>query len=398
MSDSIMDEALALGERLTDIRRAIHRQPELGFQEFETSALVAEMLTDLGIRVDTGVGGTGVVGYLGEGPPIIALRADMDALPIHEENDVSYASQVPGVMHACGHDAHVACLLGAAMLLHIANLPGQVRLLFQPCEEGKGPDGVSGAQELVEAGVMNGVDAVVGLHVFTDAPVGSIEVSGGPLMAAVDDFDLAIVGQSAHGADPYKGVDAIVIAAQVLSAIQTIVARRIPAMEAGVITIGTIRGGSRRNVLAERVAMEGTIRSFAPKVREALLAELKRACELALPLGGDYELDVVPHVPPLINDSNLTDLVRQIGKALLGDKRVRPAQPEMGGEDFAFYLQHAPGVYFRLGVATSGQPLRRAHSPTFDLDERALPIGAAMLAETARRWLASSSVQEAQKA
>lgn len=183
-----------------------------------------------------------------------------------------------------------------------------------------------------------------------------------------------------------------------LSTIQMIVARRIPAMEAGVITVGTIRGGSRRNVLAERVAMEGTVRSFVPKVREALLAELKRACGLAVSLGGEYQLDVVPHVPPLVNDSALTVLVQKVGRELLGDASVHPAQPEMGGEDFAFLLQHAPGVYFRLGVATPGQPLRRAHSSTFDLDERALPLGAAMLTETARRWLASASVQEAQKA
>ena len=203
---------------------------------------------------------------------------------------------------------------------------------------------------------MNGVVAVVGLHVFTDAPLGTIEINAGPLMAAVDDFDLAILGQSAHGAELQKGVDAIVLAAQVLSTFQMIVARRIPAMEAGVITVGTIRGGSRRNVLAGRLAMEGTVCSFAPKVREALLADLKRACELALPLGGNYD------------------------------------------EDFALYLERAPGIYFRLEVATPGQPLRRAHSPTFDLDERVLPLGAAMLAEIAWRWLASASVQEAQKA
>jgi amidohydrolase len=282
------------------------------------------------------------------------------------------------------------------MLLVGANLPGQVRFLFQPCEEGRGPDGASGAQKLVEAGVMDGVDAVVGLHVFTNAPCGIIEVSAGPLMAAVDDFDLLVLGRAAHGADPQKGVDAIVIGAQVLSAIQTIVARRIPAMEAGVITVGTIRGGSRRNVLAERVTMEGTVRSFVPEVRETLLAELKRACGLAVSLGGDYELSIVPHVPPLVNDSNLTNLVRQVGSGLLGDASVRPALPEMGGEDFAFLLQHAPGVYFRLGVATPGQPLRRAHSPTFDLDERALPIGAAILAETTRRWLVGAPIPESE--
>jgi amidohydrolase len=398
MSDSILDKALALGQRLTAIRRAIHRHPELGFQEFETSALVAENLAELGIRVDTEVGGTGVVGYLGEGSPVIALRADMDALPIQEESDVPYASQVPGVMHACGHDAHVACLLGAAALLSGANLPGQVRFLFQPSEEGKDAEGKSGAQRLIEDGAMEGVGAVVGLHVYTNAPLGTIEISPGPLMAAVDDFDLLVLGQSAHGADPYKGVDAIVLAAQVLTAIQTIVARRIPATKTGVITVGTISGGIRRNILADCVRLEGTVRSFDPEVRETLRTELERACGLARSLGGDCELAITSHGPPVINHSTLAELAQQVGSELLGSYGIRPAEPEMGGEDFAFLLQHAPGAYFRLGVATPGQPLRRAHSPNFDLDERALPIGAAILAETARRWLASASVPESSKA
>jgi amidohydrolase len=389
-----LDKASALGPCLTAVRRAIHRHPELGFQEFETATLVAENLTELGIRVDTKVGGTGVIGYLGEGPPVIALRADMDALPIQEESNLPYASQIPGVMHACGHDAHVACLLGAAMLLSRADLPGQVRFLFQPCEEGKDAEGKSGAQRLIEAGAMEAVGAVVGLHVFTNAPLGTIEIGPGPLMAAVDDFDLVVLGQSAHGADPYKGVDAIVLAAHVLTAMQTIVARRIPAIEAGVITVGTIGGGLRRNILAECVRLGGTVRSFNPQAREKLLAELERTCGLAASLGGKYRLDIVPHVPPVVNDSDMTLLVQQVGRELLGDEDVRPAQPEMGGEDFAFLLQHAPGAYFRLGVATPGQPLRRAHSPTFDLDERALPIGAAVLAETASRWLAHNSDPE----
>jgi amidohydrolase len=244
---------------------------------------------------------------------------------------------------------------------------------------------------------MDNVDAVVGLHAFTDAPLGTIEVSSGPLMAAVDDFDLTILGKSAHGADPYKGVDAIVIAAQVLSAIQTIVSRRLPTKEAGVITVGTIHGGERRNVLAERVAMEGTIRTFVPAVRKIILTELKRACEISSAMSGSFELTVSPHAPAVNNDPDLTRLVQQVGSDILGGKKVHPAHPEMGGEDFAFLIKNTPGVYIRIGVATPGEPRRRTHTSTFDLDERALPIGAAILAETSRRWLTNTSAQKDQK-
>ena len=383
----MLQRAQALRERLIEIRRAIHRQPELGFQEFKTAQLVADTLTELGIKVETGVGLTGVVGYLGERGPTIALRADMDALPIQELNDVPYASQVPGVMHACGHDAHVACLLGTAMLLAEAELKGQVRFIFQPSEEGQDEEGKSGAMRMVEAGVMEGVDAVVALHTHTDTLAGTIGLLPGPMMAAADSFRVAILGQACHGAYPHKGTDAIVLAAQVIVAIQTIVSRRIRPLDSGVITVGTIQGGTKTNIVADRVELAGTIRSFKPEIRQQLFDGLERACGVARALGGDYELKITPGYPFTVNDEALTEFVRQVGIDLLGPDKVGEAKAEMGAEDFSFLAARAPGCFFRLGVGFPDQEPRRGHNPYFDVNEDALPVGAAVLAEVARRYL-----------
>jgi len=383
----VLQRAQTLRERLIQIRRAIHRQPELGFQEFKTAQLVAGTLTELGIRVETEVGLTGVVGYLGEGRPTIALRADMDALPIQELNDVPYASQVPGVMHACGHDAHVACLLGAAMLLSQTELRGQVRFIFQPSEEGQDEEGKSGAMRMVEAGVMEGVDAVVALHTHADTLAGTIGLLPGPMMAAADTFHATILGQACHGAYPHKGTDAIVLAAQVIMAVQTIVSRRIRPLDSGVITVGTIQGGTKTNIVTDRVELAGTIRSFKPEIRQQIFDELERACGVARALGGDYELKITPGYPTTANDKALTEFVRQVGIDLLGPDKVGEAEAEMGAEDFSFLVAYAPGCFFRLGVGFPDQEPRRGHNPYFDVNEDALPIGAAILAEVARRYL-----------
>lgn len=384
----LLQRAQALQEALREIRRTVHQNPELGFQEVETARLAAEHLRRLGLVVREGVGKTGVVGTLGGGRPCIALRADMDALPIQEENDVPYASRRPGVMHACGHDAHVACLLGAAMLL--AEDPparGQVRFLFQPCEEGGDAEGKSGAVRMIEDGAMDGVDAVVGLHVTSDLDRGQVGFRAGPLMAAADRFVATIRGQAAHAAYPHRGVDAIVLAAQAILAIQTVVSRRLPPVEHGVVTVGLIRGGVRSNVVAGEVYMEGTIRSFTPEAREQLLAGLHASCRVVEPLGGSYELVLKEGFPVTYNDPDLTALVRAAAVSLLGEAQVREVPPEMGAEDFSFLAQRAPGCYFHLGIRTPGEPPRRAHSPTFDVDEEALPVGAAVLAAAALRFL-----------
>jgi len=382
----MLKRAKELQSKMVRLRRTIHRHPELGFEEVETPALIAETLGSLSIRFETGVGKTGVVGYLGTGGPTVALRADMDALPIEELNDVPYRSQVPGVMHACGHDAHVAMLLGAAMLLAGEELPGQVRLLFQPSEERQDEEGATGAMRLVQAGAMRGVDAVVGQHVHDQLETGRIYLSSGAISAACDILEATIQGQGCHAAYPHTGVDPIFVAGQVICAIHGILSRRIDPVKPALISLGSIHGGEAFNVIPPEVRLGGTIRCLEASLRQAIHAELKRALEIARALGGDYSYDITEIVPPLANDPQVTEVVRQTAVDILGEEYVLPLVPEMGGEDFAFLAREAPGAYFALGVKKGD--MGPAHSPTFDIDEDAMPIGAAILAESALRLLA----------
>ncbi len=391
----MLQRARELTDDLVALRRQVHRHPELGFQEHRTARLAAERLAALGIAVRTGVAKTGVVGDLGSSGPCIALRADMDALPIQEENDVPYASQVPGVMHACGHDSHVACLLGAAQLLAeeqaAGRLPGRVRFLFQPAEEMQDEEGKSGAMRMVAEGGMEGVDAAAALHVWADLPLGTLSTREGVACAYPDKFVLTVRGQEAHGAFPQRGVDAIAIAAQVINALQMVVSRRLDPTRGKVLSVGTIHGGTKDNILAGEVTMTGTIRTFEPEVRQALFAEMDRACGVARALGGNFELTILPGYIPVVNDPAMTALVRQVGADLLGADHVLETELEMGGEDFSYFAQEAPGCFFLLGSATPGEPKRLHHHPHFDIDERCLPIGAALLAETALRFLKAAS-------
>lgn len=383
MPNPLLPRAQALLAQLVQFRRTIHSQPELGFQEHRTAALVAGTLQALGIRHQAGVGKTGVVGYLGTDGPIVALRADMDALPIQELNEVGYASQVPGVMHACGHDVHTACLLGASMLLRESGVRGQVRLLFQPSEEGMDSEGKGGARRMIEAGALQGVSAIFGLHVHSDFPAGTLICVPGPMAASTDNFRVVIKGMMAHGAYASEGIDAILLSAQVVNGLHTIVSRRISALDSGVITVGTIDGGTKENVLADRVELRGTIRTLDKAVREALLHEFDKVCQITRALGGDYELHIQPGCPPVINDVAMTALVRRVSVDLVGEAAVFERRPEMGGEDFAFYLQSTPGCFFELGVQAPGGPVRPAHTPRFDVDESSMAVGAAALAGVA---------------
>ena len=390
----MLGRADKLNDTLIALRRDIHRHPELGFQEQRTARLIADRLAGLGIAARTGVAKTGVVGDLGHGGRCIALRADMDALPIQEENEEPYASAVPGVMHACGHDVHVACLLGAAQLLAeesaAGRLPGRVRFLFQPSEENQDDEGLSGGMRMAAEACMEGVDAAVALHVWTDLPLGAMSVRVGTACAYPDKFRLVIKGQEAHGAFPHRGFDAITLAAQVINALQTVVSRRLDPTRGKVLTVGTIQGGTKDNILAGEVTMTGTLRTFEPETREALFAEMERACGVARALGGDFELTIIPGYIPVVNDPAITALVRQVGADLLGEGNVREALLEMGGEDFSYLAREAPGCFFFLGGARPGEPARLHHHPRFDVDERCLPLGVALLAETAMRFLASA--------
>lgn len=386
-----IDKARSIEDLIIAWRRDIHMHPELGFEEVRTSRLVADTLRDMGIEVEVGVGKTGVVARLGEGKPAIGIRADMDALPIQEENNVPYASQTPGVMHACGHDAHTAMLLGVAKMLNeMPDRPtGEIRLLFQPCEEKQDSEGKSGASRMIDDGALQGLDAVIALHVASEDPAGKIEIGSGYLMAAADRFIATISGVGCHGASPHTGVDPIFLQAQVVNAIQGIVSRRVKPIEPAVITIGSIHGGNAHNVIPAEVKLEGTIRSYSEETRQLLHDELDKAFSIVRAMGGDYTLTIKQGYPSLNNHQKVAELIRQVAVESLGEAALKPAEPTMGAEDFAYMIQKAPGAMFFLG-ARIGDEHRPHHSPIFNIDESVLYIGAAMLAETACRLLQDS--------
>jgi amidohydrolase len=383
---TLHQRAHEIRDQLVAWRREFHTRPELGFQETRTAARVAKVVDSLGYRVRTGVGRTGVVAELGQGHPVVAIRADMDALPINEANDVPYASQVPGVMHACGHDAHTAIALGLATLLAQETFEGTVRFLFQPAEEVGDEEGISGAPRMVEDGAMDGVDTVLALHVDGSVPVGDITVDAGPASAGVDTFYATIVGRGGHGAMPHKVVDPIYIAAQVILALHGIVSRRLHPADPAVVSIGAIHAGEAANVIPEKVEMSGTIRFMEMEVREQIHAEIERALEVARVMGGDYALQFEPGGLPMINDSGVVELIREVGTDLLGAEHVQTPKVEMGAEDFGAFSELAPGAMFMLGCRIEGDE-REAHNPRFDIDERCLPLGVAILAEATLRRL-----------
>jgi amidohydrolase len=381
---------LSLRQKLTAIRRDLHQHPELAYQEVRTAGVVAEELRALGARVRTGVGRTGVVADLGpEGPGRIALRADMDALPVQEETGAEYASLTPGQMHACGHDAHVACLLGAAMLLARKPLPGGVRLLFQPSEESHDAEGQSGAQRMLAEGVLDGVSAVLGLHVWGTLETGRVGIQSGVVNAAVDTFRARIQGTGGHGAHPDQTRDPIWIASQVLAALYAIPSRRIDPFAPCVITVGAIHGGQAPNVIPPSVRLDGTIRSLDEGIRARLAAEVEQALGLARSMGGDYSLELERGYPTLANDEHLCALVAAAAESLLGPGSVVRGGRSMGSDDFAYLSQRVPGVYFNLGVKPPGGRDRSLHAPDFDLDEGALEIGAEVLARSTLAFLAA---------
>jgi amidohydrolase len=382
----MLERANEIERQLVDWRREFHMYPELGFQETRTAARVAEVMTSLGYRVRTGVGRTGVVADRGDGRPVVAVRSDMDALPIQDSKDVAYASQVPNVMHACGHDAHTAIALGVATLLKEEELPGSVRFLFQPAEEVGDDEGLSGAPRMVEDGAMEGVDAVLALHVNASKPVGDVVMGAGPASAGVDTFYATILGRGGHGSSPHKVVDPIYIAGHVILALHGIVSRRLDPAKPAVISIGSIHGGLADNVIPERVELCGTIRFMDPDVQKQIHAEIEQALGTARAMGGDYELRIEIGCPPMINDARINTLLRDVAADLIGAEHVLDPELHMGAEDFGAFSELAPGAMFGLGCRIEGDE-RRAHDSHFDIDERCLPIGAAILAEAVLRLL-----------
>ena len=383
---SLRAGAETLAPRLREIRRAIHRRPEYGFAEHETGRLVASALEECGARVRIGIARTAIVAELGSGSPIVGIRADMDALPIQEATRHDFRSEVPGMMHACGHDAHVACALGAAWLLARRSLPGTVRLLFQPSEEQKDATGKSGGMLLVEEGALEGLSSVIALHT-RGLRVGQIGVTSGPALAANDTFKIVVEGRASHAAHPEDGVDAIVAVSQLVSALQQVVSRRTAASRPSVVSVTTIAGGTKENVLCDRVELGGTIRSVGGAARERLLANVRQTLGVVEPLGACARLDLVEGYPVTSNDPVVTAIVRAAAVDLLGPNAVVDLPFDTWAEDFGYMTAVVPGSMFFLGVASERVPRPVWHSPTFDLDEAALPIGAAVLAASAIRLL-----------
>jgi amidohydrolase len=371
-----------LQPQLSAWRRQIHQRPELGFQEVKTAQFISQKLTEWGIEHQTGVAKTGVVAIVhGDRPgPVLGIRADMDALPIQELNEVDYRSQTDGKMHACGHDGHVAIALGTAHYLarHRDSFAGAVKFFFQPAEEGPG-----GAKPMIEAGVLDNpsVDAVIGLHLWNNLPLGTLGVRTGPMMAATELFHCSIQGKGGHGAIPHQTVDSIVVAAQVINAIQTIVSRNVDPLQSAVVTIGQLNAGTALNVIANSAHMSGTVRYFDPAYKDFFSQRLEQVIGgICQSHGATYQLDYRPLYPPVVNDPDITDLVRSVALAVSETPAgVTPECQTMGGEDMAFFLESVPGCYFFLGAANAERGLAYPHHhPRFDFDEAALPTGVEM--------------------
>ncbi|MBB6097672.1 amidohydrolase [Deinobacterium chartae] len=389
--------ARELADEMIAFRRDLHRHPELSFQEVRTGERVAAHLRALGYSVRHPVARTGVVADLHRGSgPTVAVRADMDALPILEETGLEFASQNAGVMHACGHDAHTAMLMGAARLLAESDFAGTVRLIAQPAEEGPGddPEGYSGGYRMVEAGALEGVHAALALHVQPFLPVGRIDVQAGPRMASADSFRLVVRGVSAHGAQPQHGVDALLAAAAIVMAAQGIVARNLSPLEAGVVTFGAIQGGTKENIIADEVVLRGTVRALSAPVRERLLTRLRTVVSAtAEAYGASAELSFEPGYPVTENHPGATRVLQNTVRSLLGEDALAYPEPTLGAEDFSFMLQRVPGAYAMLGAAPEGEVIG-VHHPRFRLSEQALPIGAAYLAQGALDLLAAVRTAE----
>jgi amidohydrolase len=393
---SIDRAAQSLREKLIEHRRDLHRHPELSNREERTSRVIAEKLRALGLdEVKTGVGRYGVVALLrGAHPgPVVAVRADMDALPILETLDVPYRSENPGVKHACGHDVHMSVELGVAELLSRMRdqIHGTIKFIFQPAEEGAPPGEDGGAEFMIRQGALENPrpSAIFGLHVMPNIEVGQIGYNSGPAMASSDRFAITIRGRKVHGAYPHDGVDAVVVAAEAITALQTIRSRRINTMEPLVITIGSIHGGNRFNIIADEVKLEGTMRTLNEQVRTSAIEMMKKTLGgITSAFGASYELEFGNNNPVTYNDPTLVANTLPILKKVIGEKNLLNPQPQMGAEDFSRYQQVVPGFFYFLGVGNKSKGITAMiHTPEFDADEESLVIGVRVMSNVLLDYL-----------
>lgn len=408
--DAAVEQAVArYADEIVRLRQQIHQNPELGNREFETARIVADHLRKNGLEVETDVAHTGVVGILrgGRPGPVVAVRADMDALPVTEDTDYAYKSTVRttylgqdvGVSHACGHDIHVAVQLGVVSVLASMReqIPGTIKFIFQPAEEGPPPGEEGGADLMVREGVLQNPrpTAVFGLHAFSEMEVGKVGYTPGPALAAVDHFRITIQGRQAHGAAPHLSVDPVVMASQVVMAFQTIRSRNLPPLEPSVITVGIVRGGTRFNIIPDEVHLEGTVRTYAPEVRDAVerrMAEILAGITQAG--GGGYDLDYDRGTPATINDIALTEQMAPSLTKVVGGDNVDVLEPTMGGEDFAYYANEVPGFFYRLGMVKPGTTSGGHHTPTFMADDASVSVGMRVMSNVVLDYLRSGGMTQ----
>lgn len=387
---NILQKTRGIRQEIVDLRRDFHQHPEIALKEFNTAKKVDGILKGLEIETKMMVNGTGVRGILKGSLPgkTIALRADLDALPVQEETDRPYKSKNAGAMHACGHDAHIAMLLGAAMVLAKwkKELTGNVVFIFQPAEETG-----AGAKPMIEEGVLEGVDGIFGLHVYVPMGFGTLGYKPGPFMAAGDFFDVKIMGKGGHGGVPHLAIDPIAIAANAISTLQTIVSREVDPLESAVVSICKMEAGrGAYNIIPDSATFGGTIRSHSPELREYLSRRLKEILEgVTSAMRGSYEFNLMSKFPAVINEEKMTEFVVKVAQDLLGKDKVSQMKPLMGSEDFSYYLQKIPGTFVFLGVENKEKGiLYPQHHPRYDIDEDILPIGAALHVAVAQEYLA----------
>ena len=372
-----------LFEWIRGIRRKIHQYPELAFKEEKTAELIAKKLKKLGIKYQTGIAETGVVAKLivDESAPTVAIRADMDALPVTENTGLPYSSKNPGIMHACGHDGHIAIVLGTAAVLKENPPEGNVVFIFQPAEEEQG-----GAKPMIEQGVLDGVDTIFGGHIERHYQVGQIGIKSGIHTSHTDAFVIKITGKGGHAARPHLAIDAVLIASQLVVNLQSIISRQIDPIHPSVITIGYLKSGTVDNVIAEKATLKGTIRTTSEFIRAEIIEKIRKlASSMAILYGAEIKVEMKPGYPPIVNEERVSKFAVQVAEKLLGkDNTIAIPYPSLGGEDFSYYLQQIPGCFVRYGAAKEGHETASSHSPNFDFDEEALRVGAAYMSELIR--------------
>jgi len=387
--DTLLTRLEELYPEMVELRRLLHSEPELSFQEEKTPKLIGDYLERLGVEVKRNVGSRGVVGYIRGKIPgkTVALRADFDALPIVEETGLSFASKNPGVMHACGHDGHTATLLvlAKALMEYQEQLNGTVVLIFQFAEE----IAPGGAIEMIKAGCLDGVDAIYGTHLWSTMPIGAIGYRQGPVMAAADRFQLVIHGRGGHGAIPHETVDSIAVASSVVTQLQQIVSRNIDPLKSAVISVGSFHAGGAFNVIADSAEIIGTVRTFDPAVQELIIKRIEQIAKgICEAMGATYTIDYKKGYPAVINDTFETESFVESVKSIHKEEYVHEMEPVMGGEDFAYYLQHVPGTFFFTGAGNQEKGIVYPHHhPKFDFDEDAMLIAAKCLGKAAIDFL-----------